>query len=646
MLKRLMTLLLLLLVLGASALAEETPAPFTAYFEKTVFLRPAPAASSDSLGAIPALTVIELTPVNDRFALVTWQGKTGYVYYAEALRLPEAEEGESYLAYLPENKYLFALPADGAPALLTVPAETPVTVTAEVGRFLRIEVGETTGYVYARDAKAIDSLPVQRVDAEICAQAAVVARRYPLAHAPEVLRLETGRVFVAEAVVNAHYRITLGDQTVYVPVSAVVTLSSRPETVRAAIITPDTLLFAAPEQAASVPERLPQTCLMRLDPMENGFQRLHGTAWYVRTNDVQAWSAQPQEGLRLQVTAEAPLLLTPEAGAETVGCTQAGALHAQVCAVGEWYLLPAGEGWGFLHRDDPAVTALPADEKMLRTAAVTQADTALYGAGDAPVALSAGVRVFVTAGAGDFLRVTSAAGEGYVHRDALRILGSDTPLTVHTVTAPADLAVLDFPDAALGVVKGRIPEGTALRVTGFNRCYLMVTGGGYTGYVAQEGLLTAESRGIPATEDVPAYTLVLDKSTGMCYVFQQTEEGERGELVLCAEVGIGKRTTPTPTGTYLLGNKERWHAFSHTYTPHTTEYVRARYIHGWPCVERTNTSVKTGLMVTGMVTGGCLRSPFEFAEWVYKNCPSYVTELTIVSGGFEAPEDAEAVQLH
>lgn len=645
MFRKTVTLLMMLLLLCAAACAEENPAPFDAYFEKTVFLRPSPAASSESLAAIPPVTLVHLTPVNDRFASVTYAGKTGYVYYVEARRIPEGALVEPYLAYLPESKYLFALPADGADSLLTIPAETPVTVTADLDRFLRVEYAGQTGYVYAHDARTIDDMYMKPSSAEFSANGAVDARCYPLSGAEVVMTIEAGRVCMAEAVCNGYYRVTVGDVTGYVPLSQVTTLGGAKQMVRVALVTPETLLFTAPEQSARVDDRLEQPCLMVLEAQENGFQAMAGTPWYIRANDVEAWAVQKQADFCLQLTADASLLLRPEVGAGSAGVLHAGQLAADVYATADWYMLPAAEGWGFLARDSAAARELPRDLPMLPTAAVTAGEAAFYGAAGAPATLSAGTRLLITEGAEDFYLAVTEVGEGFVAKADVRILGSDTPLMAYTVTAPADVPVMDFPDAALGTTVGMIPAGTSLRVTGFNRCYLMVTGGGLTGYAPQEGLLTAESQGIPATEEAPAYTLVLDKSTGMCYAFIVDEHGERGEVVICAEVGIGKRTTPTPAGTFTLGFKERWHAFTHTFTPHTTEYVRARYVHGWPCVGRNNASVKTGLMVTGMVTGGCLRSPFEFSEWVYKNCPSYLTEITIVSGGFEPPVGAEAVQV-
>lgn len=643
--KKLLSLLCLLLALLPGALAENVPEPFTGYFEKTVFLRPEPAASSESLASIPAGTPIDLVPVNDRFAEVTWQGKTGYVYYAEVQQLPEETPVPPYLAYLPENKYLFALALDGAPSLLTVQAETPVTVTAEAGRFLRIETNGQSGFVYARDTEAIDDMHMEASDTEFWVETAVTTRVYPLKNAEEALTLEPSRIYIAEAVCNGYYRVTVGEETVYVPARSAQTIQRGKETARAAIITPDTVIFTAPEQSAVSDNRIAEACLFLLGPMENGFQQLDNVPEaYVRANDVAAYVVNVTEPQCLRLLADAPLLLSPEEGAAETASVQAGQLYEVTYAMEDWYLLKVNGRWGFLRRDERIAAPLVLDGQMMRTAAVMTADAPYYASGITQL-LHEGVRLTLTGSAGDFYRCEAYGQTGYVLKEAVDVLGSDTPLTPYTVTAPADIDVLDFPDAALGFVDGTIPAGSRVRVTGFNRCYLMVTWNGLTGYARQEGLLTGESVGIPATEDVPACELVLDKSTGMVYAFLLNTDGTRGELLICAEVGTGKRTTPTPSGTFLLGKKERWHAFTLSYTPHTTEYVKARYIHGWPCERKSESTVKKSLVRTGMVTGGCLRSPFDFARWVYMNCTSYETQLVIVSGGFEAPANAADVQV-
>jgi len=637
-------ILLLAALLCACALAEAETDAFTGYFDKNVFLRPEPAASSESLATIPAGTPIELVPVSDVFAKVTYQGKTGYVYYPEARRMPETEAVEPYLAYLPENKYLFSLPLDGAPSLMTVQAETPVMVTGESERFLRIEVQDHTGYVYARDTEAIGDMHMEACDTEFWAETALSARVYPLKNAEAALTLEPSRVYIAEAVCNGHYRVTIGDEVVYVPAHSVETLRRTQKTARAAIITAETQLFSGPDLSAALEERLTETRLFLLNPMENGFQQLAGMSHYVRANDVAAYQVDVIDDQVLRILADAPLLMQPEDGAPEAGRVTTGALIGVEYATEDWYLLQVGQRWGFLPKDEAIAVPMAITAKMMPTAAVVTADAAFHHDG-VTFTLRSGTRLVLTAMADDYFRFESDGDVGFIPSSSVDVLGSDTELTAYSIAAPEDMAIMDFPDAELGRVIKTIPKGEMVRVTGFNRCYLMVKWNGVTGYVHQTGLLTGESKGIPATEDIPAYELVLDKSTGMAYAFLLEEDGTRGELVICARVATGKRTTPTPTGTFLLGRKERWHAFTLSYTPHTTEYVKARYIHGWPCERKKESTVKESLIQTGMVTGGCLRSPFEFARWVYMNCTAYETQLVIVNGGFEAPEGAEAVQV-
>jgi len=637
-------LLLFSLLLCQYALADELPAPFIGYADQTLFLRPAPAASSESLASIPAGTPIELTPVTDAFAQVTYQGKTGYVYYPAVIQMPEESAVEPYLAYLPENKYLFSLPLDAAPVLMTVQAETPVTVTGECGRFLRIEVQGQTGYVYARDTEAIGDMHMEACDTEFWAETALTSRVYPLKNAETAFTLEHSRIYIAEAICNGHYRVNIGGAVAYVPTRSVETAKRTQKSTRVAVITTGTQLFSEPALSAATNDRLEETRLFPLKPMENGFQQLHGMVYYVRPNDVAAYQVNIIDDQVLRILADAPLLMQPETGSQETGSVTAGALIDVHYATEDWYLVYVGQRWGFLPRDESIAVPMAITARMMPTAAVVTKDTAFHHDG-VTFTLRAGVRLVLTAMSDDYYRFESDGDVGFIPTSSVDVLGSDTELTAYTVTAPKDIEIMDFPDAELSWVVETIPQGEKVRVTGFNRCYLIVSWNGVTGYVRQTGLLTSESKGIPETEDIPAYELVLDKSTGMTYAFRLRENGVRGELVICAKVATGKRTTPTPTGTFLLGRKERWHAFTLSYTPHTTEYVKARYIHGWPCEQRRESTVKTSLIQTGKVTGGCLRSPFEFARWVYMNCTSYETQLVIVNGGFEAPEGAEIVQV-
>lgn len=638
-------LVLLLLLLPLAALGEALPEPFMGYFEDTVYIRPTP-APGDTLGHIPANTPVMLAPVDDRYAQVTYNGRTGYVYYVAVKSMPEETPLTPYTAYLPNAKYLFAAPMDRAESLLTIPAETPVTVTASVGRFLHIIAEGQEGYVYARDTASLDNLKESASTVEFYVEAATQARAYPLRNAAPTLTLDLGRVYVSEAMCNGFYRLTAGGVTGYVYAGKVTKVRSSGQTVRAAMITPDTPLYAAADPAAALESRWTDTQLMLLEPQQGGFHKMQGQRLYVHANDVVSYVVEVTSDQRLQILQDAPLHLLPQENSAVTTTLGRDQLYLAEYAVEGWYLLQAKGQWGFLKKDAATAAVLRVDADMMRTAAVLTADAVFYADDGKQAVLPTGTGLFLTQSAGQFYCCSYGEDEGLIAKANVQILGSDTELTAYTIATGTDIAAMDFPDAALGGDAFTIPAGKSMKITGFNRCYLMVDYNGQTGYAPQTGLLTAESEGIPATEDVPAYTLVLDKSTLMAYAFTLNEDGSRGELVICAKVGIGKATTPTPSGTFTLGTKERWHRFPRTYTPHTTEYVRARFIHGWPCSGKSESKVANYLVTTGRVTGGCLRSPFEFARWVYMNCPSYITELTVVNGGFEAPESAESLRVY
>ena len=634
-----------LLLLPLCALGEEAAESFWGYFDRIVYIRPEP-NSSVSLGFIPAETPVELTPMDDRFARVNYQGKEGCVYYVGVKDMPKETPVTPYGAYLPNAKYLFAQPMDRAESLMTIPAETPVTVTATVGKFVRITALGKEGYVYARDTADMAVLKESPVNTELYSDAAVTAREYPLKNAEAVFQLEPGRVYVADAVCNGHYRVTLGGQTGYVSASDMARSRGSGKTVRVGVVAPGTPVYAAAEAGALCDNPLSAEELVLLESQGNGFYQVKEKPLYVHVNDVVSYVVEMHQGQRLQILQQAEIRAMPMDGAEVIATLAAEQVYLAEYAVEGWYLLQVDGCWGFMKKDAQVASALRVDSEIMRTAGKLTAAATLFTDDGRRIDLPAGTGLFLHQSAGQFYGCTAGEYSGLVAKGKVKILGNDTELTAYTIATPTDMTALDFPDAAQGSASFTVPAGQPMKVVGFNRCYLMVEYAGQTGYAPQEGLLTEESRGIPATEDVPDYALVLDKSTLMAYAFEKKANGELGDLVICAKVGIGKATTPTPSGTFTLGKKERWHRFPRTYTPHTTEYVRARFIHGWPCAGKSEARVSNYLVATGRVTGGCLRSPFEFARWVYMNCPSYATELTVVNGGFEAPEGAESLQVY
>ena len=629
----------MLLAAFACALAEELPETVTGYFEQAVYIREKPESSHISLAQIPPFRAVEVHPIDDRYATVTYEGVTGYLFYKHILPMPEETPVEAFTVYLTDSKFFYDAPLHNANVLTTMEAETPMTVLATVRNYYHVKTDAWEGYVFQSDCTVLKDFPSKPADVEFFVAERESLRAYPLKHAGEVAALEPGRIYRAEATSRGFYRVTADGVTGWVPTAGASVFGEDQNTDRVALMRRGVPLYERPDKAFPSENAYEGgEELLFISAQNNGFYRLDQEEKYVWNEDVETFAVSRIDMRQLFVGMDTALTLRPTGGDPTGTTLVAGEFYAAQYAAGDAYLVFAEDVWGFLPMDSVTVSSLEANEVMNRTAALVTASAVLYGDDGRRTALKEGDKIFLTAMGEEFYRCEFGGETGFVFRHAVELFSADAPLTAYTITAPAEIRFMDFPDQALAADYPVIPEGVMVEVDGFNRCYLRVNYNGLTGYTAQEGLITAESEGIPTTENVPAYQVALDKSTFMAYIFLLDEEGNPCAVVMSAQVGIGKRSTPTPSGVFTLGVKERWHAFTYSVTPHTTTYIKGRFIHGIPCHTRDE-STKMGYMEQhGAITGGCLRSPMAFARFVYMNCPSYQTELVVVSGGLQVPE--------
>ena len=629
---------LALLTVAAFALAEGQPETVTGYFDKVMYVREKPESSHISLATIPAYSPVTVSPIDDRYATITYGDVSGYIFYRDLIALPEETPLEPFAVYLADNKYVYDTPLHGANVLMTMQAETPMTVVASVRNYYHIRAGETEGYVFQTDCTELEDFPSQPANAEFYVPAAEELRGYPLKNAEAVATLEPGRIYQATATSRGFYRVEADGVTGWVPTGSVSTFRADASTTRVALMRDGVARYERPDSGFAAEPYAGGEKLCFISAENNGFYRLDESDLYVWREDVETFAVSKIAMQQLFVSMDVELTLKP-ADAPSGVILAAGELYAAQYAAGDAYLVFAEDAWGFLPKTSASVSSLEAKEVMNRTAALLTENAVLYGEDGRRVKLNEGDKLFLLAEGDDFYRCETEGESGYIFKQAAALFSADAPLTAYTVTLTEDVELMDFPDMALKEVALTIPAGETVTVDAFNRCYLRVSYDGRTGYAPQKGLTTAESEGIPTTENVPSYQVALDKSTFMAYVFLLNDEGKPCAVVMSAKVGIGKRSTPTPSGVFTLGMKERWHAFTYSVTPHTTTYVKARFIHGIPC-RRRDESTKIGYMErSGAITGGCLRSPMEFARFVYMNCPSYQTQLVVVSGGLEVPEE-------
>ena len=109
--------------------------------------------------------------------------------------------------------------------------------------------------------------------------------------------------------------------------------------------------------------------------------------------------------------------------------------------------------------------------------------------------------------------------------------------------------------------------------------------------------------------------------------------------MVCA---VGKKSTPTPSGTFYLGSKFRWIRMvtdgNTTFEQYTTRFYGEYYIHS-PCYSepsKNKENAHTFYTLGTHATHGCVRFCVMDAKWIYENCPSG-TKVTVYSSSKSGP---------
>jgi len=234
---------------------------------------------------------------------------------------------------------------------------------------------------------------------------------------------------------------------------------------------------------------------------------------------------------------------------------------------------------------------------------------------------------FVTAKYSDYYRLSGEA-QLFVAADKLKLMGQDTPLDENKIKLVTASPFYRFPDTRSQ--SSMQEEGKAATILGFNGAMAKLMIDKEIGYVPLSAVDHYEFDPIP--KEQKKYRLFVNKSTASLTVYEELPDGSlAANPVVETMVAIGRNTSPTPSGTFVLGKKERWHKWSASYSPFAIEFTPARYLHGLLYKQaRSDSIMKYSETYFGQkATGGCLRSPDEVAKWIYYNCPSYSTTIEI-----------------
>ena len=637
------------------SVADEETQGFFGYFAERKYIREEPRANTKRVARVPANTTLLLIPVSERYALATYDGKTGYVFYGDvvlaepaetpAAKPPEVTEAtkteavgfKEFIGYSKDALFAYA-GAHGAEWTGTIyPPLTPLHVVGRAGELLQIEAEGGPLYV---DAARVVALPGDAAVApyEAYLREAALLFAYPLAGADVPAVLPPPSYLVVTAHNGQYARVELGDGVGgYVALSAL----RRPEAMRSqarlGFLKAPVPLYSAPNSMTLTNAYMKAGSLVTIDASGGGFSRV-GEDLYVKTEAVSLlypkkskpffafWKA-PQP---LYANTSGVLLPTGEVLPENTVVELSEGL-------GNFYLVRQDGMLGFVTKQ--GMQAIEHTRSVAPMAAFAPSDVPLkehpFEASPVTATLPAGACLWLSEKVGGLYRIAVDGAAGYADASAFEIIGESVAVRSLEVYLHADAALTDFPHEGGGVV-ARLPSNTLARAVAQNGGYYYIQHPDGEGYIPQHSAWPLDDRRREPDTYQQKYYLFLNKATRALTVYRADAEGNRtDEAVFTTIAAIGKATTPTPSGIFTLGKKERWRQFGETsFAPFVIYFAPGRYAHGPLFASQSERALKEARLVEfgAMASGGCIRMPYDDALWIYANCMSGDTKLEIVSG--------------
>lgn len=640
---RLLALLVFLaLALLLSTAMAQSPDTFEVdelkgYFETAVWLYEQPGRSSNTLVKIPQYTPLQISlstdPAHKGYGQTEYEGMAGYVRMNDFFKMPaeqvDARAGKTMFAR--DVRVFREESLHNAGILKRLPPETPFLVLARTKFMIKVDVDGQIGYIYGNDLQELTPdldlepfMMYSREEQELLS--------WPLSGSKALERLKAGQLISVTGQNRGYLRVKTAAFTGFVKKESLGKIGAIADETMLIYADTPLPLYAGADAALITDTVMAPATLYEVTAQAGDFLQIKEFGLFVQADLVNALILKPFKTARLaSVEGDVPLSPMPDAEPDSAQVLTPERLYTFTAASGSWWYVDDGVVKGFVNSRQ--LISLPtAGERMNRTWAQYLGQDAFLPGSSQPISVQQG-EVVILAKLWGGLWFQTADG-AYVHRNQVRIIGSDAPVTRHTVNATAGLVMLFLPDEELGQPLLTLEEGTPLEVIGFSRTYLLVRAQGLEGYVKGRGLTTYETRHLP-DEDPPAYEILVNKSNLMVSVYRLDENGQRvGEPIRSQIAALGKRSTPTPSGRYVLGFKQRWVRFTHTQAPHGITYLRGRYLHGIPCYGQDERLISEwGRPELGtFATGGCVRMEFDFASFIYFNCPSYTTVMEVVNG--------------
>lgn len=125
----------------------------------------------------------------------------------------------------------------------------------------------------------------------------------------------------------------------------------------------------------------------------------------------------------------------------------------------------------------------------------------------------------------------------------------------------------------------------------------------------------------PADYNLP-YVVYISKNSHTLAILAKDDSGAWTRVLRKYPVGTGLNNC-TDKGVFTITKKERWHKWTHGYSPYSNKLSVGIHIHG-PLYKSMNDNAMYTRQYNGIgtdVTAGCVRCTGATSAWIYYNCP-------------------------
>ncbi len=546
---------------------------------------------------------------------------------------------ESYGAYAETNLFVREAASYESEASGVLPPYALCRVVGTERGFAQIEFETLRGYV------ALASLQPLRKDRALERPLSVYVLNpcqvfaAPLAGEGMEQILSRLTILQTEAENGAYYAVQLDGQKVYVPKSAVIPFPYERKSVEFAQTTTEAHIYMAPDTMFYSEVTVEKDHLLAVVGRAGGYLKLDNEQGYVRTRDAETIYFREITPITGFWDEDRQLMPSQRSTAQPLDVT----LYARtVVEVGfrsrNFYLLKYQDTWGYVPIEGFAkVSADSLVQNRIAARLMCDAELALSDGtqkNGKQQALSAATPLWALAWQEDEALVSLLDGTtGYIRRDALQELAADEAIEVRSVYTAQDKTAYLFPQHDEQALSVYIPQDTLLKQVATNDGKFCVEYDGQRYYMTSDGVYTDDN-----AETLPGHTqryyLLLEKLDHKLTVYYADENGNRTDRVARIIItAVGKPSTPTPSGIFKLGSKQRWHRWSSgSRSPFAIQYTTDKYIHGPIYWRADESSLKRQSLedIGHDRTSGCLRMAYEDAMWLYFHCASEETTLEIV----------------